>query len=155
VAWKMQEEKFMASLPWVNELKLRFGYGVVGNSSVNPYSTSGPLSRNPYVFGSVAGIGYLSQLVQNPELKWEETAQSNIGIDFGFFKNRISGSIEVYQQNTSDLIFTKTLPAVSGYVQKIQNIGKTRNKGVELTLSAIPIQKKNFNWDLDVTWSKN
>ncbi len=155
VAWKMQEEKFMASLPWVNELKLRFGYGVVGNSSVNPYSTSGPLSRNPYVFGSVAGIGYLSQLVQNPELKWEETAQSNIGIDFGFFKNRISGSIEVYQQNTSDLIFQKTLPAVSGYVQKIQNVGKTRNKGVELTLSAIPIHKKNFNWDLDVTWSKN
>jgi hypothetical protein len=111
VAWKMQEEGFLSSVNWINELKLRVGYGVVGNSAVNPYTTSGPLSRNPYVFGSAAGIGYLPQLVQNPDLKWEETAQGNIGVDFTLFKNRLSGSIEYYQQNTSDLIFPKTLPA--------------------------------------------
>jgi TonB-linked SusC/RagA family outer membrane protein len=155
VAWKMQEEKFLSSVNWIDELKLRFGYGVVGNSSVNPYTTSGPLSRNPYVFGSAAGIGYLSQLVQNPLLKWEETAQSNIGIDFGFFRNRLSGAVEVYKQNTSDLIFPKTLPAVSGYVQKFENIGKTSNSGVEITLSGIPIQNKDFTWEVDLNWSKN
>ncbi|HEY6503057.1 MAG TPA: TonB-dependent receptor [Chitinophagaceae bacterium] len=155
VAWKMQQENFLNSATWINELKLRVGYGVVGNSSVNPYTTSGPLSRNPYVFGSAAGIGYLPQLVQNPELKWEETAQTNIGIDFAVIKNRISGSLEFYQQNTSDLIFPKTLPAVSGYVQKFENVGKTRNKGVEITITAIPIQKKDYSWTIDVNWAKN
>lgn len=155
VAWKVSQEKFLNSADWINELKLRFGYGVVGNSSVNPYTTSGPLSRNPYVFGSAAGIGYLSQLVQNPDLKWESTAESNIGVDFALFKNRLSGTIELYDQKTSDLLFTKTLPAVSGYVQKIENVGKTRNRGVEVTLGGTPIQTKNFHWDIDVNWSRN
>jgi len=155
VAWKVQEEKFLESLYWINELKLRASYGITGNSAVNPYSTSGPLSRNPYVFGSAAGIGYLPQLVQNPLLKWEQTAQTNIGLDFGLFKNRVNGSIEVYQQNTSDLIFLKTLPAVSGYVQKIENIGKTRNTGIEITLSTINVQRGKFTWSTDLNWSKN
>jgi hypothetical protein len=122
---------------------------------VEPYTTSGPLSRNPYVFGAAAGIGYLPQLVQNPDLKWEETSQTNIGLDFAVLRNRISGSLEFYVQNTSDLIFPKTLPAVSGYVQKFENIGKTKNKGVEITLSAIPVQKKDYNWTIDLNWSKN
>jgi len=155
VAWKIQEEGFLSSVNWINELKLRVGYGVVGNSAVNPYTTSGPLSRNPYVFGSAAGIGYLPQLVQNPNLKWEETAQGNIGVDFTLFKNRLSGSIEYYQQNTSDLIFPKTLPAVSGYVQKFENIGKTRNKGIEVTISGTPVKLKDFSWDVDLNWSNN
>jgi len=155
VAWKIQEEGFLSSVNWINELKLRVGYGVVGNSAVNPYTTSGPLSRNPYVFGSAAGIGYLPQLVQNPNLKWEETAQGNIGVDFTLFKNRLSGSIEYYQQNTSDLIFPKTLPAVSGYVQKFENIGKTRNKGIEVTISGTPVKLKDFTWDVDLNWSNN
>jgi TonB-linked SusC/RagA family outer membrane protein len=155
VAWKMQQESFLSSVNWINELKLRVGYGVVGNSAVNPYTTSGPLSRNPYVFGSAAGIGYLPQLVQNPDLKWEETAQGNIGVDFTLFKNRLSGSLEYYQQNTSDLIFPKTLPAVSGYVQKFENIGKTRNKGIEITISGTPVKLKDFTWDVDLNWSNN
>ncbi|MDP4261243.1 MAG: TonB-dependent receptor [Bacteroidota bacterium] len=155
LAWKMQQEKFLNSVRWIDELKPRFGYGVVGNSSVQPYTTSGPLSRNPYVFGSTAGIGYLPQLVQNPDLKWESTAETNIGLDFALFRNRLSGSIEVYQQKTSDLILPKTLPAVSGYVQKIENIGKTSNKGIEITLSGTPIRKGNFSWDVDLNWSKN
>ena len=155
LAWKMQEEEFIKTINWINELKPRFSYGVVGNSSVNPYTTSGPLSRNPYVFGSAAAIGYLPQLVQNPLLKWEQTAETNIGLDFGFLKNRLSGSIELYKQNTSDLIFLKTLPAVSGYVQKIENIGKTRNKGIEITLSATPVQRGDFSWTADINWAKN
>ncbi|MEO8172085.1 MAG: TonB-dependent receptor [Sediminibacterium sp.] len=155
LAWKMQDEKFLRNVNWINELKPRIGYGVVGNSSVQPYTTSGPLSRNPYVFGSSAAIGYLPQLVQNSLLKWEETAQTNFGVDFSFLQNRISGSIEYYQQNTSDLIFPKTLPAVSGYVQKFENVGKTKNSGIEITLSANIIQKKDFSWSTDLNWSNN
>jgi TonB-linked SusC/RagA family outer membrane protein len=155
LAWKMKDEKFMQGIDWINEIKPRIGWGIVGNSSVQPYTTSGPLSRNPYVFGSVAAIGYLPQLVQNPDLGWEKTEQTNFGLDFSVLRNRISGSFEVYQQNTSDLIFAKTLPAVTGYVQKFQNIGKTANKGVEITLSATAIQKKDFSWVVDLNWAKN
>jgi hypothetical protein len=107
------------------------------------------------VFGSAAAIGYLPQLVQNPTLGWERTAQVNLGIDFSMFKGRLSGSIEAYKQNTSDLIFPKTLPAVSGYVQKYMNVGKTSNKGIEITLSGGIIQKKDFGWTADVNWSAN
>jgi outer membrane cobalamin receptor len=75
-------------------------------------------------------------------LKWEETAQTNFGVDFSLLKNRISGSIEYYQQNTSDLIFPKTLPAVSGYVQKFENVGKTKNSGIEITFLPTSSRKK-------------
>ncbi|HET7896912.1 MAG TPA: SusC/RagA family TonB-linked outer membrane protein, partial [Flavisolibacter sp.] len=155
LAWKMQEEDFLRNVYWINELKPRIGYGITGNSSVNPYTWSGPLSRNPYVFGTAAGIGYLPQLVQNPDLRWESTAQTNIGLDFAFFKNRLSGSFEWYQQETSDLLLPKTLPAVTGYVQKIENIGKTKNSGVEITLSGIPVQTGKFSWNVDLNWTRN
>ncbi|MGZ8538267.1 MAG: SusC/RagA family TonB-linked outer membrane protein, partial [Flavisolibacter sp.] len=139
LAWKMQEEEFINRISWITELKPRIGYGVTGNSSVNPYTTSGPLSRNNYVFGSTPGVGFLPQLVQNPGLGWEKTSQVNFGLDFGFLGNRISGSVEYYIQETNDLIFSRDLPAVSGYVTKFMNIGKTRNKGIEFTLSTINI----------------
>ena len=154
-AWKMQEEGFIKGVNWIDELKPRIGYGITGNSSVNPYTTSGPLSRNPYVFGSTPGIGYLPQLVQNPLLGWEKTAQTNIGLDFAVLRNRLSGSIEYYMQKTTDLIMTSTLPAVSGYVQKIENVGKTQNKGIEITLSATPVQQGAFTWNVDLNWAKN
>jgi len=155
VAWKMHEEPFLSGIPWINELKPRIGYGVTGNSSVNPYSTSGPLSRNPYVFGSVPSIGYLPQLVKNPLLAWEQTAQLNVGIDFSIIQNRISGSLEYYEANTSDLIMSKDLPAVSGYVQKLENVGKTRNRGVEITLTSLNIDKGDFSWTTDINWAAN
>jgi len=154
-AWKMQEEDFIRGIDWIDELKPRIGYGVTGNSSVNPYTTSGPLSRNPYVFGSTPGIGYLPQLVQNPLLGWEQTTQTNFGLDFGILRNRVTGSIELYSQETSDLIMTSTLPAVSGYVQKIENVGKTQNKGIEITIAATPVQQGAFSWSFDVNWAKN
>jgi hypothetical protein len=122
---------------------------------VNPYSTSGPLSKNPYVFGSTAAIGYLPQIVPNPDLSWEKTAQSNLGLDFAFLKQRVSGTIELYQSNTSDLLLDKTLPAVSGFVSKVQNIGKTKNKGIEISLSTVNIQKGDFRWTTDFNFYAN
>jgi TonB-linked SusC/RagA family outer membrane protein len=155
LAWKMQEESFIGGVSWIDELKPRIGWGVTGNSAVNPYVWSGPLSRNPYAYGSVAGIGYLPQLAQNSELTWESTTQTNIGLDFGLFNGRLSGSLEWYRQNTEDLLFEKSLPAVSGYVTKWDNIGKTRNSGVEVTLFATPYRKGNFSWNVDLNWSRN
>lgn len=155
LAWKMQEEKFINSVAWITELKPRIGYGVTGSSSVLPYTTTGPLSRNPYVFGSSPAIGYLSQLVRNPLLGWEQTAQLNVGLDFTLLGSRLSGSFEFYNQNTTDLIMTKSLPSPAGYVQKFENIGKTRNRGVEITITGTPVQKEKFSWNVDINWSKN
>lgn len=155
IAWKMQDEAFMRNISWVDELKPRVSYGVTGNSSVAPYTASGPLSRNPYVFGSVPAIGYLPQLVQNPDLGWEKTAQLNFGLDFSVLNRRIGGTIEYYIANTSDLLFSRTLPGVSGYVQKWENIAKTRNTGVEITLNTLNIQKKDFSWSTDLNWATN
>jgi len=155
LAWKMQEEGFIKNLNWIDEFKLRFGYGITGNSSVNPYSTSGPLSKNPYVFGSSAAIGYLPQIVPNPLLSWEKTAQSNLGVDFAFLQNRLSGTVELYLSNTSDLLLDKTLPAVSGFVSKVQNIGKTRNKGIEISLSTVNVRTGDFRWSTDFNFYAN
>jgi hypothetical protein len=138
-----------------HELKPRFGYGVTGNSSVPPYTTSGPLSRNPYIFGSVPGIGFLPQLVQNPDLGWEKTAQWNAGVDFSILKRRISGAIEVYKSVTSDLLYLKSINPVSGYVQKYENIGKTQNSGLEISLTTINIDRKDFRWTTDINFSTN
>jgi TonB-linked SusC/RagA family outer membrane protein len=155
VAWKMHEETFLSGVPWLVELKPRVGYGVTGNSSVRPYTTSGPLSRNPYVFGSTPAISYLPQLVRNSLLAWERTAQLNIGVDFSILRNRISGSLEWYEANTSDLILVKDMPAVSGYVQKYENVGATRNRGFEITLSTVNIEKGDFTWSMDINWATN
>ena len=155
LAWKMQEEGFLENVTWLTELKPRFGWGITGNSSVPPYTTSGPLSRNNYAWGSNPAVGYLPQLVQNPLLKWERTSQTNFGLDFMVFGNRLSGSIEYYEQTTTDLLFLKTIPAVVGYVQKYENIGETKNRGWEITLSGVPVQRKNFSWTVDVNWSNN
>ena len=155
LAWKVQEESFLKDISWIDQVKLRFGFGITGNSSVSPYSTSGPLSKNPYVFGSVPAIGYLPQIVPNPMLTWEKTAQSNLGLDFGFLNNRVSGTIELYQSNTSDLLLNKTLPAVSGFISKVQNIGKTRNRGVEISLTTVNVRNNDFGWTTDFTYYAN
>jgi TonB-linked SusC/RagA family outer membrane protein len=155
VAWKMQEEGFMQDFSFVNEFKLRAGYGVTGNAAVNPYSTSGPLSRNPYVFLAVPAIGYLPQQVPNPSLGWEKTSQINLGLDFGFIHNRITGSIELYESKTSELLLNKTLPAVSGFVSMVDNIGKTKNKGIEITVNTVNIKTGDFQWTSTINWSAN
>jgi len=154
-AWKMQEEGFMQDIDFINEMKIRAGFGVTGNAAVSPYSTSGPLSRNPYVFLAVPSIGYLPQQVPNPELGWEKTAQYNIGLDFGVINNRINGSIEFYKSNTYDLLLNKSLPAVSGFVSMVDNIGKTMNKGIEITLNTVNIKTKDFQWSTTINWSAN
>jgi len=155
LAWKMQEESWIRNIGWINELKPRIGYGVTGNSSVAPYTTSGPLDRAPYAWGSTPAIGYLPLTAQNPDMSWEKTAQINAGIDFAVLNSRISGSVEYYNQQTRDLLFSRDLNAVGGYVSKLMNIGKSRNKGWEVTINTDNIRTKNFTWSTNLTWSTN
>jgi TonB-linked SusC/RagA family outer membrane protein len=156
VAWRVSDEGFMKGVSVINNLKLRLGYGVTGNSSVSPYGTVGAITSSRYNWDKTTGaMGYAPSTLSNPNLSWEKTSQYNIGIDFGLFKGRLSGAIELYQQNTSDLLMYRALPTVSGFPGITQNIGETRNQGIELNLSAVIIAGSKFNWTADVTFSKN
>ena len=157
LAWRISDEAFMRNLTWIDNLKLRFGYGKTGNSAVDPYQTRGQLALQHYVFnnGSNEYIGYGPSIMANSLLTWETTDQWNIGIDFGFLKNRINGSVELYLQNTTDLLLERQLPVVSGFSSVMSNVGSTRNKGIEITLNTRNIQNKHFNWTTDFTFSAN
>jgi len=154
-AWKMQEEPFLRHVDWIRELKLRVGYGITGNAAVSPYTSSGPLSSNPYVFGSTPAMGYLPQQVPNSKLGWEQTAETDLGVDFSIFNDRISGSVDVYNENTSKLLMTKSLPPVTGFVSELENIGATNNRGIEINLTTVNLRTRNFTWTTNISWSTN
>ena len=140
----------------VSNLKLRAGWGITSNQSVNPYATLGGLSSNNYNFGGTNVIGYFVGSLPNKNLKWESTAVSNIGLDFGFFKNRITGSIDVYQSKTKDLLVAKALPISNGASSVITNAAKTEGRGVEIVLSTVNIDDLNgWRWTTDINWSVN
>lgn len=161
LGWRIDQENFIKNIKWISSLKLRLGYGVTGNASVSPYSTSGTMTSSqssiPFGTGNVTTntVGAKANVMPNKNLSWEKTAATNIGIDFGFLNGRISGSAEVYQANTYDLLMSRSLPAVVGYVSLQDNIGKTRNKGFELSLSTVNVKTRNFTWQTDFTFSMN
>jgi hypothetical protein len=135
--WNIAKESFMKSISQINLLKLRVGYGETSNQSVAPYKTLGLLNTRPYNFGTIYSMGmYVSEL-PNPTLGWEYSETWNVGLDFGVLKNRLSGTIEYYIQNTKDVLLSVSLPATSGVGSYMANIGKTQNQGVELSLNGV------------------
>jgi TonB-linked SusC/RagA family outer membrane protein len=155
VAWKMHEESFMENITAITESKIRLGWGITGNSLIPPYQASGSIVSLNYCFGDQAATGYRIETPPNEELNWERTAQINIGYDFGFFRNRLRGSIDLYNANTYDLLMNRTIPVVNGANHVYFNIGQTRNRGIEIMLSTVNISTKDFSWRTDFTFSKN
>jgi len=158
-AWNIHNESFMQGVNFISNLKLRAGIGKTSNQAVSPYGSLGQLTRVPYNFGSSGVYGALLNNPVNPDLGWEFTTTTNIGLDFGLLANRVTGSIEVYQQKTSDILQNRTLPPTSGIPGGVlQNIGKTENKGLEITLSAAILDNQNrggFNWNVDLNFYLN
>ncbi len=166
LGWRMEQEEFMKSVTWIDQLKVRFGVGVTGNSAVPSYGTLGVISSYwmPFSKGNsqilVTNEPYYSSganLMPNPNLGWEKTTQWNVGIDFSFLKGRIGGTIDAYISHTNDLILDMSIPSLSGYPQIKTNVGKTKNKGIELTLNTIPVLTKEFTWNsnLNLAWQKD
>jgi TonB-linked SusC/RagA family outer membrane protein len=155
LAWKMEQEDFIKNISVIDQLKLRLGYGVTGNSAVSAYSTTGGIGPANYYFDKNVAAGYKSNVMPNALLGWEKTASLNAGIDYALLRGRLSGSIEFYQAKTSDLLLDRTLPAITGYTQVRANIGKTQNKGVEITVSTLNVDLADFRWRTDVNWSFN
>lgn len=158
VAWGISEEEFMKDVSWLDNLKLRVGYGVTGNQdglqpykSLSLYGTAGRYYDN----GNWRTAYKISQN-DNPDLKWESTAMLNLGLDFSLWNNRLSGTIEWYDKNTSDMLYTYKVPTPPYVYEKMQaNVGNMSNRGVEMQITAGIIQKQDFNWTLSVNLSHN
>ena len=148
VGWNIGKEGFMSGIDWLESLKLRVGYGQTSNQAVAPFKTLGTLATRPYNFGNdTYSTGYYVQELANDQLGWEYSETMNYGVDFGFLKNRITGSFEYYVQKTNDVLLSVSLPATSGVNSYMANIGKTENKGWEFNLNGTILD--NFN---GVTW---
>ncbi len=156
LGWRVLDDASNQTFGPLNSLKLRGSFGTTGNTSVNPYQTLDQLNRTVYSFGGAGAFGYAPNTIANPDLKWEKTATIDVGADFGLWNNRISGTLDFYRANTTDLLMNRTIPYSLGYQSITQNIGATRNTGIELALSAITLDGwKGIRWSNDITWAKN
>ena len=157
LAWRVSKESFMLNSKWINDLKLRFGIGVTGNSAVDPYTTQGGVVSLFYPFGGSNAAGSIpSSTLANQLLGWERTTQNNIGLDYSLFKRRVSGSIDVYSSKSSDLLMNRNITPVTGYSLTVQNIGKTANQGIDINITTANIQNNNFSWTttINAAWQK-
>ncbi|WP_026946011.1 SusC/RagA family TonB-linked outer membrane protein [Algoriphagus marincola] len=157
IGWNMHEEGFIKNSSWIDQLKFRVSYGSIGNQAIRPYQTQALLGRTSYAWagGGSAAFGYRPNTIGNPDLRWETSTTFNSGIDFAIFKNRIFGAIEYYVTNTSDLLAPQPLPNSTGFGGFITNIGKTQNRGIELSLSTLNIEKGDFSWSTDLIFTRN
>jgi iron complex outermembrane receptor protein len=162
LAWKIKEESFLKNVDAVSDLKLRAGYGITGQQDglanyyhIKRYTTSGIAYQ--YIFGNTAYTTVYPQ-VYNPDLKWEETATASIGLDFGFFDHRISGSLDYYNKQTKDLLNAITIPYGYSFSSTMtKNIGSMENKGVGFNIKAIAVKTKDLSWDMsfNATYNQN
>ena len=149
VAWRISQEEFMKNVSAVSDLKLRLSYGASGNNRIG-----NDLWRRTYAisdgrtigFGDVANPYYVaaSSTLVNPDLKWETTITRNLGLDFGLFNNRLTGTIDAYKNTTKDLLVESDIPSYLGYSKQMRNIGQTSNRGIELTLNGTVMSNKDF-----------
>ncbi|MDO5525202.1 MAG: TonB-dependent receptor [Prevotella sp.] len=162
LGWRMEQEDFMKDVKWIDQLKLRLGVGVTGNSSVDPYGTLGVISSYwmPFSTGNynilVTNEPYYtsgSNKMPNKDLSWEKTTQWNFGVDFSFLRGRIGGTLDVYTSRTNDLLMQMSIPSLSGYPSMMANVGKTKNWGYDLTINAIPVETKNFIWNSSLNFA--
>ena len=156
LGWNIANEKFMEKVDWLNNLKLRLSYGKAGNEAIGVYETLAKMSNAALTMdGQSATALYPSSRMGNSGLGWETTKTFNIGIDFGILNNRINGNIDFYTSKTTDLLLQRNLPKISGYSNVYMNMGKTANKGLEITINSKNIVTKDFTWGTSLVWSWN
>lgn len=154
-AWRVSEEAFMQNQQVVSDLKVRASYGITGNADIPLYNSLARLSSvGNYNFNNVRTIGIASANIANPELRWEKSGQTDIGIDVGLFNNRVQLTADVYQKKTTDLLLSRAVPLSSGYGSVFGNFGAVENKGIELTLTST-IVNGTLKWDISGNVSAN
>ncbi|MFL5745911.1 MAG: SusC/RagA family TonB-linked outer membrane protein [Niastella sp.] len=161
VAWRINNEDFMKNATWVNDFKLRFGVGVTGNSAIKPYATQGAATSLFYPFTTSSTVitpgGIPPATFANQSLGWEKTTQYNLGVDFSVLNRRILGSLDVYKSKTTDLLVQESIPTVTGYTNTYANIGQTKNKGLDLSLTTVNINRRDLSWttNMSISWQKD
>ncbi|KAF2515592.1 SusC/RagA family TonB-linked outer membrane protein [Flavobacterium foetidum] len=156
LGWKISKESFLQNSSVVSDLKLRASLGYTGNDNVAPYTSQALLNQQTfYAAGANVVSGWQSENLANPDLTWEKTREYNLGLDFGFLKNRISGTIDVYDRLSEDLIYKQQLPAESGWKNTFANVGSVSNKGIEILLTTKNIKSAKVNWETTFTFTKN
>lgn len=154
-SWRLSQESFMRTGPF-SELRLRAGWGKQGNEAVAPYSSLILLAADGgsrYAFGDRPVTGITPIRNPNPNLKWEETAQTNFALDYGILNNRLNGSLEYYVKNTNDLLLEVNVPQPAVVETRLENIGRMRNKGLELSLDGLVLQRSDLNWSAGFVFS--
>ncbi len=157
VAWRASEEKFIKDLNIFSDLKIRASYGITGNQAINPYQTLAHISSGytyPYFGTEATDLGFYISSTSNPHLKWEKTAQADIGVDLALFNGRLTFTADYYNKLTSDLLIARDLPTYSGLSTIIDNVGSIRNKGVEFAIGGDPFSGK-FSWNTNLNISAN
>ena len=156
LAWRPSEEPFIRGSGLFSDLKLRASYGRTGNTAIDPYQTEGSLTRTMYSFLNQPAVGFRPGRLPNPDLRWEKTAQMDAGLEFTMTNNRLSGSIDYYRADTRDLIMDRQLPPTTGYSSILENVGATRNTGVEVALSTLLVQDwHGMRWNVEVNAAAN
>jgi TonB-linked SusC/RagA family outer membrane protein len=158
LAWRVDQENFLAGLDFISNLKLRASIGTIGNEAITPYTTLGLTENRSYTFGDGGvSVGYLPGLndFPNHDLKWESSKTSNLGLDLSVYKGRINATLDLYKVNTFNLLVTRQVPKATGYNRIWDNLGETENRGFEAVISTHVVSKKDFNWTLDFTYSQN
>ncbi|HQK36407.1 MAG TPA: SusC/RagA family TonB-linked outer membrane protein, partial [Bacteroidales bacterium] len=153
VGWNIANESFMKNLKAINQLKLRVSYGETGNQAIGVNQTVTTASTVKYPFGGTALTGVLFSTMGNGNLNWETTTGVNVGLDFGLFQNRVSGTAEVYKTQTRDILLRRNLPAITGYNNVWANLGRMQNIGLDFTLKTVNVQTDNFRWVTDLNFS--
>ena len=158
-AWRVKNEKFMENVNWINDLKLRVGYGEIGNNRISDYLFLTTFSNDgSYYYGlnNQAVIAYYSSGLVNENLQWETTVNRNFGMDISMFNRRVDLSVDYYNNTSKDLLLLVPVASTFGYSTQIQNVGRTNNRGVEFQLNTVIMRKQNgFNWNANFNISFN
>jgi len=163
-AWRISDENFMQQVSQVNDLKLRLSYGVTGNSGIDEYGTqslAGSVASNMAFGDERAELYGFGTTIGNKELGWEKTHAVDLGVDVAMFNNRVNLTVDLYNSNTSDVLLKRTIATISGGAERTkpfdvyQNIAKTNNKGIELTLNTVNVERGGFRWTSTLTFSRN
>ena len=146
-AWRVSEEAFMKDLKWISNFKVRFGWGIVGNDRISNYLSMDLYTDSKYGIGNSTVTVLTPKQLKNSNLKWEGSSSVNLGLDLGFFDNRLNVTADFFIKNTKDLLLAQSLAQATGFTSQWQNIGKIQNKGIELSITSTNIQTKEFTWN--------
>jgi TonB-linked SusC/RagA family outer membrane protein len=154
-AWRLGDERFIRDLGVFDELKLRTSYGISGSQAIDAFSTQAILSSSTLIFNDTQQLGVSRDRPNNPDLRWETTSQFDVGLEAGFFKNRLTFEFGYYYKKTEDLLLNRQIPRQTGFSQRLENIGSLQNQGLELMINSVNVDNGNFQWSTSLSLAGN